>query len=48
VDISITEGDQYRIGEITFKGDILYPEKEIREKLKTESGEVFQSGKSEG
>ena len=41
VDISITEGDQYRIGEITFKGDILYPEKEIREKLKTEPGEVF-------
>lgn len=41
VDISITEGDQFRIGEITFKGDILYPEKEIREKFKTESGEVF-------
>jgi outer membrane protein insertion porin family len=39
--ISVTEGDQYRIGEITFKGDILYPEKEIRQKLKTESGEVF-------
>ena len=39
--ISVTEGDQYRIGEITFKGDILYPEKEFREKLKTESGEVF-------
>jgi len=41
VDISITEGDQFRIGEITFTGDILYPEKEIREKFKTESGEVF-------
>jgi len=41
VDISITEGDQFRIGEITFKGDILYPEKEIRQKFKTESGEVF-------
>lgn len=41
VDISITEGDQFRIGEITFKGDILYPEKEIREKFKTEPGEVF-------
>ncbi|MDK9718427.1 MAG: outer membrane protein assembly factor BamA [Trichlorobacter sp.] len=41
VDISITEGDQFRIGEITFKGDILYPEKEIRQKFKTEPGEVF-------
>lgn len=41
VSISITEGDQYRIGEISFKGDILYPEKEIREKLKSEPGEVF-------
>lgn len=41
VDISVTEGDQYRIGSISFSGDILYPEKEIREKLKTEVGEVF-------
>lgn len=41
VSISVTEGDQYRIGEIAFKGDILYPEKEIREKLKSASGEVF-------
>lgn len=41
VSISISEGDQYRIGEISFKGDILYPEKEIREKLKSEPGEVF-------
>ncbi len=41
VEISITEGDQYRIGEITFKGDILYSENEFRTKLKTETGEVF-------
>lgn len=41
VSINVTEGDQYRIGEIAFKGDILYPEKEIREKLKSEPGEVF-------
>lgn len=39
--VSVTEGDQYRIGSISFSGDILYPEKEIREKLKTEVGEVF-------
>ncbi len=41
VSINVTEGDQYRIGEIAFKGDILYPEKEIRAKLKSEPGEVF-------
>ncbi|QOX77989.1 outer membrane protein assembly factor BamA [Trichlorobacter lovleyi] len=41
VEINITEGDQYRVGEVAFKGDILYPEHEIRKQLKTESGEVF-------
>lgn len=41
VDINITEGDQYRIGSITFSGDILYPEADIRKKMKTESGEIF-------
>lgn len=41
VQISITEGDQYRIGSIGFKGDILYPEPEIRKQLKSEPGEVF-------
>jgi outer membrane protein insertion porin family len=39
--VSITEGDQYRIGSIAFSGDILYPEHEIRQKLKSEVGEVF-------
>jgi outer membrane protein insertion porin family len=41
VAINITEGDQYRIAGISFKGDILYPEHEIRKKLKTEQGAVF-------
>lgn len=41
VDISVTEGDQYLIGDINFKGDILYPESEIRKKLKTERGAIF-------
>lgn len=39
--VSITEGDQYRIGSIAFSGDILYPEAEIRKKMKSEVGEVF-------
>lgn len=41
VTIAITEGDQYRIGSISFKGDILYPEDELRKKLRTETGELF-------
>lgn len=41
VDIAITEGDQYRIGSIAFAGDILYPEQEMRKKLKSEPGELF-------
>ncbi len=45
VSIPVTEGDQYRVGSIAFSGDILYPEKEIREKLKTEVGEVFSRKK---
>lgn len=39
--VSITEGDQYRIGSIAFSGDILYPEADLRAKLKSEVGEVF-------
>ena len=41
VDISITEGDQFRIGEIGFKGELLYTEKELRQKLKSIPGEIF-------
>jgi outer membrane protein insertion porin family len=39
--IGITEGDQYRIGAIGFKGELLDPENELRKKLKTEPGEIF-------
>ncbi len=41
VDISITEGDQYRIGQIDFKGDLLHTDAELRQKLKSLPGEVF-------
>lgn len=41
VDIAVTEGDQFRIGTINFSGDILYPEQDIRKKLKSEAGAVF-------
>ncbi len=41
--IGITEGDQFRIGEIAFKGDMLVTAEVLRKKLKTESGEIFSS-----
>ncbi len=41
VTIAVTEGDQYSIGSISFTGDILYSEDELRKKLKTEPGELF-------
>ena len=39
--IGITEGDQYRIGEIGFKGDMLETAAELRKKIKSETGEIF-------
>jgi outer membrane protein insertion porin family len=39
--IGITEGDQYKVGEIGFKGELLVPAEELRKKLKSESGELF-------
>ena len=41
VTIGITEGDQYRVGDIGFKGELLDPAADLRKKLKSEQGEVF-------
>lgn len=41
VTVGITEGDQYRIGAIGFKGELLDPAADLRKKLKSEPGEVF-------
>jgi outer membrane protein insertion porin family len=41
VSIGITEGEQYRIGEIGFKGELLEPAADLRKKLKSEPGELF-------
>jgi outer membrane protein insertion porin family len=41
VSIGITEGEQYRIGEIGFKGELLDSEADLRKKLKSERGEIF-------
>ncbi|MDD2854386.1 MAG: outer membrane protein assembly factor BamA [Desulfuromonadaceae bacterium] len=39
--IGITEGEQYRIGEIGFKGELVDPASDLRSKLKSEPGEIF-------
>jgi outer membrane protein insertion porin family len=39
--IGITEGDQYRMGEINFKGDLLESSSELRKKLQVEQGALF-------
>lgn len=39
--IGITEGEQYRIGAIGFKGELLDPAADLRKKLKSEPGETF-------
>lgn len=41
VSIGISEGDQYRIGEIGFKGELLDPAADLKKKLKDEPGEIF-------
>ena len=41
VSIGITEGDQFRFGEISFKGDLLDSAVVLRSKLKIESGALF-------
>jgi outer membrane protein insertion porin family len=39
--IGITEGDQFRMGEIAFTGELLEPAPELRKKLKAEPGQLF-------
>lgn len=39
--IGITEGEQYRIGEIGFKGDLVDPAADLQKKLKSEPGRIF-------
>jgi len=41
VTIGITEGDQYKTGSISFKGDLLESEGELAAKVKLKKGEIF-------
>ncbi len=41
ITINITEGDQYRVGEVRLGGNLLVPEDELRQRIALEQGEVF-------
>ncbi len=41
VTIAVTEGEQYKNGDLDFKGDLLVSKDELRKKIKTEKGKVF-------
>ncbi len=41
ITIHIAEGEQYRIGKLDIKGDLLWPKKELLKNLTVETGEMF-------
>jgi outer membrane protein insertion porin family len=41
VTFGITEGDQFKVGSIGFKGDLIESEGELAKKIKLKSGEIF-------
>ena len=45
VTFGITEGDQFKVGSIGFKGDLLEGEDELKGKIKLKTGEVFDRSK---
>lgn len=42
VTFKISEGDQFRVNELSFQGDLIVPEEELREILALKSGEIFR------
>ena len=44
VSIGITEGEQFKVGTLGFKGELLESSDELMKKLKEKSGEVFSRG----
>jgi len=43
IDITIHEGEQFKVGEIDFKGDILTTRKELRKQLDLKTGKVYSA-----
>ena len=41
--IPLEEGNEYKVGDITFKGDIIFDETAMRKKLKSQKGKTFRS-----
>jgi len=44
IKLSISEGEQYRIGELRFTGNKVFPESELSGNLKIASGQIFNRG----
>jgi outer membrane protein insertion porin family len=47
VDVSyyIEEGERFNVGVISFKGDLLYSDSELREKIEAKAGDIFRISK---
>ena len=45
VTINITEGEKYSVSDVTFGGNLIYPEKELRKELTLTEGETFSRAK---
>lgn len=43
ISIPLDEGNEYKVGDITFKGDIVFDQDEMRKKLKSQKGQTFRS-----
>lgn len=43
INIPLEEGDLYKLGEIEVKGDLIFSESEIKNKLKSKTGNTFRS-----
>ncbi len=41
ITVKLTEGKQYRVGEVDFSGDLLFPEKEMSSMISMNAGTVF-------
>ncbi len=41
ITIKVTEGPQYTINDITFQGEVLFPETELKEKISLKAGNVY-------
>lgn len=42
VTFKISEGDQFKVNELSFQGDLIVPEEELQEILSLKSGEIFR------